>query len=356
MGISVRNLVKTYGSATVIKDLSFEVADGEFVTLLGPSGCGKTTTLRAIAGLDTIDGGEIHINHQVVSSARANVFVPPNARNLGMVFQSYAIWPHMTVSENVAFPLTVRGHSNTTEPVKRALGIVGLSHLADRRPSELSGGQQQRVALARAIAGDPQVLLFDEPLSNLDARLRDRTRLEISRIQRELNVPAVYVTHDQIEALSMSDRIIVMEGGQMMQEGPPKDIYQKPVNRFVADFIGSANFLKVSRVNQQWQLADGHALEVNPESETDIELPKFVLVRPEAVRIEAPDTQAVYGAAMNRLAGTVLASVFLGQHNEHIIRIADTTLRAQSRQTIPPGTEIMISFSAQDCRLVNDNA
>ena len=172
MTISVRNLVKTYNTTTVIKGISFEVAANEFVTLLGPSGCGKTTTLRCIAGLETISEGEIRINDRLVSDAAQDVFVPPNERHLGMVFQSYAVWPHMTVAQNVAFPLTVRGRKDTANDVTWALDIVGMGHLAERRPSELSGGQQQRVALARAIAGHPDLLLFDEPLSNLDARLR----------------------------------------------------------------------------------------------------------------------------------------------------------------------------------------
>ena len=185
----------------------------------GPSGCGKTTTLRCIAGLETPTGGSIAINGETVSDPATNLFVPPHERDLGMVFQSYAVWPHLTVAENVAFPLTVKGERDVAASVNWALDIVGMGKLAKRRPSELSGGQQQRVALARAIAARPQLLLFDEPLSNLDARLRDRTRLEISRIQRELKVPALYVTHDQTEALSMSDRVIVMDAGRIVQEG-----------------------------------------------------------------------------------------------------------------------------------------
>ena len=184
-----------------------------------------------------------------------------------MVFQSYAIWPHLTVAQNVAFPLTVKGVRKTGPAVDWALNVVGMTHLAARRPSELSGGQQQRVALARAIAARPQLLLFDEPLSNLDARLRDRTRLEISRIQRELKVPALYVTHDQTEALSMSDRVIVMEAGTIVQEGRPDALYHHPVNRFVADFIGNANFLDVQRVGQEWQMPDGTPIQVDPASD-----------------------------------------------------------------------------------------
>ena len=358
MTISVRNLVKTYNTTTVIKGISFEVAANEFLTLLGPSGCGKTTTLRCIAGLETISEGEIRINDRLVSDAAQDVFVPPNERHLGMVFQSYAVWPHMTVAQNVAFPLTVRGRKDTANDVKWALDIVGMGHLAERRPSELSGGQQQRVALARAIAGHPDLLLFDEPLSNLDARLRDRTRLEISRIQRELKVPAIYVTHDQTEALSMSDRIIVMENGNVMQQGTPDEIYHAPVSRFVADFIGSANFLNVRREGDQWFVADGTALRVHSQPEGDRDRPLSALVRPEAIRVERTDQ--VPGSPddapdVNRLRGVVTRSVFLGAYIEHMVEVAGRQVRAHTRETIPAGTPINLVFNAADCRLVDNN-
>ena len=357
MGISVRGLVKSYGSVTVINAISFDVADGEFVTLLGPSGCGKTTTLRCIAGLDTPDAGAISIGGQSVSEAQSGVFVPPHRRDLGMVFQSYAIWPHLTVAQNVAFPLTVRGERDTGPAVRWALDIVGMTQLADRRPAELSGGQQQRVALARAIAGRTQVLLFDEPLSNLDARLRDRTRLEISRIQRELQVPALYVTHDQTEALSMSDRVIVMEAGRVVQQGTPRDLYDRPVNRFVADFIGSANFLDVRRAGPRWQLADGTPIEVDPQSDTGGGQPRLVLLRPEAIRLEA-----VAGAVLdvsrsiglNRLTGRVVSCTYLGPHIDYVLEAGGTRIRAFSRQELAPGSPATLIFSAHDCRLVND--
>ena len=346
MGVAVRGLKKTYGLATVIGDLSFDVADGEFVTLLGPSGCGKTTTLRCIAGLDTPDGGSIAINGRPVSDAAAGLFVPPHLRDLGMVFQSYAIWPHLTVAQNVAFPLTVRGQRDTADAVRWALDVVGMGKLADRRPSELSGGQQQRVALARAIAGRPQLLLFDEPLSNLDARLRDRTRLEISRIQRELKVPALYVTHDQTEALSMSDRVIVLEAGAMVQEGRPRDLYHRPVNRFVADFIGGANFLDVHRVGPGWQLADGTPIAVDPASDTGAPGARVALLRPEAIRLGA-------GApGENHLPGRVVGSMYLGPHIEYLVEVAGAQLRAFSRADLPDGSPTTLSFAAEDCRLV----
>ena len=354
MGVTVRNLVRSFGSLTVIHAISFDVADGEFVTLLGPSGCGKTTTLRCIAGLDTPNGGSIAINGHTVSDPANNLFIPPHERDLGMVFQSYAVWPHLTVAENVAFPLTVKGGRDTASGVAWALDIVGMTKLANRRPSELSGGQQQRVALARAIAARPQLLLFDEPLSNLDARLRDRTRLEISRIQRELKVPTLYVTHDQTEALSMSDRVIVMESGSIVQEGDPRELYQRPVNRFVADFIGNANFLHVQRVGRQWQLKDGSPVEVDPATDRDDGRSKIALLRPEAIRMDETPAQAVAG--QNRLTGRVIGGMYLGPHVEYIVEVGADRLRAYSRSALAPGSPATLTFDAEDCRLVDDVA
>jgi iron(III) transport system ATP-binding protein len=352
MGISVKNLVKSFGSLTVIHSISFDVADGEFVTLLGPSGCGKTTTLRCIAGLDAPSSGTIAINGETVSDPAHELFVPPHERDLGMVFQSYAVWPHLTVEENVAFPLTIKGERDVASGVAWALDIVGMSKLAKRRPSELSGGQQQRVALARAIAARPQLLLFDEPLSNLDARLRDRTRLEISRIQRELKVPALYVTHDQTEALSMSDRIIVMEAGKIVQEGDPRELYQQPVNRFVADIIGGANFLHVQRVGRKWQLENGLSLEVDPATDRDDGRSKIALLRPEAIRLDA--TSASETAGQNRLAGRIVGGMYLGPHVEYIVEVGADRLRAYSRTALAPGSPAVLTFDARDCRLVDD--
>lgn len=354
MGVTVRNLVRSFGSLTVIHAISFDVADGEFVTLLGPSGCGKTTTLRCIAGLDTPNSGSIAINGRTVSDSASNLFIPPHERDLGMVFQSYAVWPHLTVAENVAFPLTVKGGRDITAGVAWALDIVGMTKLAKRRPSELSGGQQQRVALARAIAARPQLLLFDEPLSNLDARLRDRTRLEISRIQRELKVPTLYVTHDQTEALSMSDRVIVMEAGRIVQEGDPRELYQRPVNRFVADFIGNANFLHVERVGRHWQLKDGSKVEVDPATDRDDGRSKVALLRPEAIRLDEISAQAVAG--QNRLTGRVVGGMYLGPHVEYIVEVGTDRLRAYSRSALAPGSSVTLSFNTLDCRLVDDAA
>ena len=351
MGISVRGLVKSYGASTVIHAISFDVAEGEFVTLLGPSGCGKTTTLRCIAGLDTPNAGIITINGRTVSDAAQNLFVPPHERNLGMVFQSYAIWPHLTVAQNVAFPLTVKGERKTADAVAWALDVVGMAKFADRRPAELSGGQQQRVALARAIAARPQLLLFDEPLSNLDARLRDRTRLEISRIQRELKVPALYVTHDQTEALSMSDRVIVMETGTVVQQGRPEDLYHHPVNRFVADFIGNANFIEVRRAAKGWELADGTPIAVDPASDDGGDQDRVALLRPEAIRLDTGP--GVDSPGVNRLTGRVLGGMYLGPHVEYVLEAGGAHFRAFSRQALPPGSPATLTFTAADCRLVD---
>ena len=366
MGISVSKLVKSYGAATVIQAISFDVSAGEFVTLLGPSGCGKTTTLRCIAGLDTPNGGTIAINGRVVSDPARHLFVPPHERDLGMVFQSYAIWPHLTVAQNVAFPLTVKGGRDSAatvaDAIAWALGIVGMGHLAGRRPSELSGGQQQRVALARAIAARPQLLLFDEPLSNLDARLRDRTRLEISRIQRELRVPALYVTHDQTEALSMSDRVIVMEAGAIVQAGRPEELYHRPVNRFVADFIGNANFLTVHRDGLHWRLEDGTPLLVDAGGD-DAGDQRVALLRPESVRLDAAPSSITPSSdpscfdqpgtpGLNRLTGRVRGGMYMGPHVEYLVEAGGALIRAFSRQALPPGSPATLSFAAADCRLV----
>ncbi len=349
IGITVRNLVKIYGTNRVINDVSFHVAPGEFVTLLGPSGCGKTTTLRAIAGLEPPDGGMIDIGGMVVSDPANGIFVPAHARDVGMVFQSYAIWPHLTVAENVAFPLQVRKRRDP-DAVRWALDIVGLSQLSGRRPAELSGGQQQRVALARAIVGQPKLLLFDEPLSNLDARLRDRTRAEISRIQRELGAATIYVTHDQAEALSMSDRVVLMQAGTIAQAGTPRDLYRRPVDRFVADFVGQANFLPVHQPVHQdaglWHTADGVPLAVTPD-------PAFsgralVLLRPEAIHLCAPDDAAF----ANRLAGVVQSAAYMGPYLECGISAAGTMLRVATTQDLVPGAAVTLGFHATDCRLL----
>lgn len=242
--VEINNVVKAFGDNIVIKEFTQTFDDGKFITLLGPSGCGKTTMLRMIAGFERPTSGVIKIGDKVVSGEK--VFIPPEKRDIGMVFQSYAVWPHMTVYENIAYPLTIKRMNKIEikEAVQKVLGIVHLSQYADRIPSMLSGGQQQRVALARALVASPKILLLDEPLSNLDAKLRESMRFEIKEIQQKLGVTVVYVTHDQTEAMAMSDSIILLNKGVVQQIGNPEEIYNSPVNQFVADFLGKVNFIK----------------------------------------------------------------------------------------------------------------
>ena len=243
--VAVKNLRKDFGGVTVLHEVSFTIRDGEFFTLLGPSGCGKSTTLSCLAGLEQPTSGSIAVGDTVLVDDSSNKFVPPEERNLGMVFQSYALWPHMTLAENLAMPLNIRKVSKAEQKtlIHDALEKVGLAHLAHRYPHQLSGGQQQRVALARALVYSPKVLLLDEPLSNLDAKLREQARVWLKRLQSELGITTVYVTHDQEEALAMSDRIAVMSNGHMLQVAPPHEIYERPATAEVAAFIGRSNFI-----------------------------------------------------------------------------------------------------------------
>ncbi len=239
--VEIESLVKRFGEEVAVAGIDLNIEKGEFVTLLGPSGCGKTTTLRCIAGLERPDTGEIRIEGEVLASAEKSIYLTPEDRNLGMVFQSYAVWPHMTVFDNVSFGLKIRrvGAKETKEKTNKALDLVGLAHLTDRFATKLSGGQRQRVALARAIVYGPRVVLFDEPLSNLDAKLRGQMRTEILRLQRRLGVTTVYVTHDQTEAMTLGDRVAVLKKGLLQQVASPRELYDQPVNLFVAGFIGS---------------------------------------------------------------------------------------------------------------------
>ncbi len=243
-GIKLNQIRKSFGSNVVLQEFTDEFRDGEFVTLLGPSGCGKTTLLRIIAGFEKPSSGELYIDGELVSGGKT--FVPPEKRGVGMVFQNYAVWPHMSVYDNAAYPLTIRKapRDEIRERVGKTLEIVHLSQYADRLPNQLSGGQQQRIALARALVAEPKLLLLDEPLSNLDAKLRESMRFEIKEIQRALGITVVYVTHDQTEAMAMSDRIFVVNRGVVQQSGSPREIYDHPVNQFVADFLGKVDFFK----------------------------------------------------------------------------------------------------------------
>ncbi len=242
--LTISHVTKAFGDNVVIRDFDQVFGDGEFITLLGPSGCGKSTMLRIIAGFERPTSGEVKIDDMLVSGGRT--FVPPEKRGIGMVFQSYAIWPHMNVFDNVAYPLTIQRASREKikSDVARVLEQTHLSQYAQRLPNQLSGGQQQRVALARALVAAPKLLLLDEPLSNLDAKLRESMRFEIKEIQKRMGITVVYVTHDQTEAMAMSDRIIVINGGIVQQCGSPEEIYNAPANQFVADFLGKVDFFK----------------------------------------------------------------------------------------------------------------
>src|SRR5512137_632775 len=257
--VRLENVSKKFGNVEAVAAFSEIIREGEFVSLLGPSGCGKSTTLRIIAGFERATTGRVFIGTELVSCSETRTYKPPEQRNIGMVFQSYAVWPHMNVFANVAYPLKVRGTSKKTiqEKVGRVLDLVHLEGLEKRLPNQLSGGQQQRVALARALVAEPSLLLLDEPLSNLDAKLRESMRFEIKDVQRRLGVTVIYVTHDQAEAMVMSDRIVVMNQGRIQQVDVPRVIYDSPANQFVADFIGLINFLEatvVSRAGDEGQV------------------------------------------------------------------------------------------------------
>jgi iron(III) transport system ATP-binding protein len=243
MDISIRGVNKTFGGTRALKDISIDIKSGKFITLLGPSGCGKTTLLRIVAGLEMPDSGEIYFGDRCVFSKEKRINIKPQERNLGMVFQDFALWPHMTVFENVAFSLKARGiKKDIKNKVKNLLKTVRLDNMEKRYPHQMSGGQQQRIAFARAIASNPSIILFDEPLSALDAVLRDEMRMEISLKVRNMNLTSIYVTHDQLEAMSMSDMIIVMNKGEIIQRGVPEEIYNNPESEFVTKFVGKSNW------------------------------------------------------------------------------------------------------------------
>lgn len=278
--IAVAGLTKRYKSQAVVDGVSFDVAEGEFLTMLGPSGCGKTTTLRCIAGFIAPDGGSVRIGGRDMTS------VPPHRRGLGMVFQNYALFPHLTVAENVAFGLRVRGmgSADVRARVERTLETVQLGGFGARYPKQLSGGQQQRVALARALAYEPRVLLLDEPLSNLDAKLRVEMRAEIRALQRQLGVTALYVTHDQEEALSVSDRVMVLNAGRIEQLSTPWDLYNRPQTRFVASFVGTSNILHAQRTAGGLRVADAVDLPARCDGESG---EAWLVARPEGLTLGA---------------------------------------------------------------------
>jgi iron(III) transport system ATP-binding protein len=297
------------GNVYAVDDVSLDIYAGEFLTLLGPSGCGKTTTLRLIAGFESPSSGRILLNHEDIT------FQPPNKRDMALVFQSYALFPHMSVFENVAYGLETGKipRKNIHLKVEETLNTMGLQNMADRRPNQLSGGQQQRVALARSLIMEPSVLLFDEPLSNLDAKLRMQMRSEIHRLQRSLAITSVYVTHDQVEAMALSDRIVVMNKGRIEQIGSPEEIYRYPSTRFVADFIGRANFIQTRVTSTQDNCVTvailGQTIELKPQkmpSSSDV----IVMLRPEGLSLEEnPSLKQV----------KIIQTMYLGSEIEYVV-------------------------------------
>jgi iron(III) transport system ATP-binding protein len=366
--IGIRNLSMTYRSAhgthQAVKGVSLTIEQGQFYTLLGPSGCGKTTILRCVAGLERPDDGEIMIGGEIVFSAARGVWVPPHNRNIGMVFQSYAIWPHMTVFENVAFPLRHKrpkpGRAEIKERVLKALALVHLAGLEDRPAPYLSGGQQQRLALARALVSEPRVLLLDEPLSNLDAKLREEMRLEIRQVVERLGVTTLFVTHEQIEALTMSDVMAVMNDGRIIQEGAPVEIYSRPAEAFVADFIGRSNFLTGEVRRLGGETGGARAVVETPIGAIECRLDAAaqtgervtVAIRPENVALSLGALDAAGGGAgANQFAGTVETVVYVGNLLDCVVAVGAERVRLQLQPSaaVARGAQVRLSFPVEHC-------
>ncbi len=348
-----------------VNDVSLEVQTGELFTLLGPSGCGKTTTLRSIAGLETPDSGTITVDDRVLFSAKGNgkdraVNTPANKRELGMVFQSYAIWPHMTVFDNVAFPLQVKprrerpGKAEIEQRVHRVLETMELLKYADRQATKLSGGQQQRLALARAIVIEPSLLLLDEPLSNLDAKLRESLRYELKRLQRELGITSIYVTHDQIEALALSSHVAVMREGEVVQLGKPREIYENPRSKFVAEFIGTSNFIHGTVVTSEAERYSVETTEGRLFLESSASMPAgtevVVSIRPECVGLHTERP----GDVPNLWEGKVTTRAFLGDAVDHIVVVGKHEIRARCAPSVSvePGTSVFLHLEDDKLSLV----
>jgi iron(III) transport system ATP-binding protein len=369
--LSVKSLHTDYTGAgghvvKAVQDVSFDVPDGELFTLLGPSGCGKTTTLRSIAGLERPRSGSIDVGGRVVFSSDQGIFVAPNRRNFGMVFQSYAIWPHMNVFKNVAFPLEVRKSRPSRKEIKdkvmRVLATVQLAELVDRDATKLSGGQQQRLALARALVMEPQLLLLDEPLSNLDAKLREAMRFELKRMQRDLGLTTIYVTHDQSEALALSHEIAVMSEGRIVQIGSPRDIYERPHNRFVADFVGSTNFidgkmLSAATGNGRCRVATALG-ELNVQCVETLAKDAAVVVSVRPEDVELSEAAPAREDGDNLCVGTVAAKAFLGDYLDFQVKVGDSILLARVHPSLrtPVGHPIHARMRAEKCVALKEPA
>ncbi len=332
---------KKFGDVVAVDQFNVDIADGEFISFLGPSGCGKTTTLRMIAGFDMPTSGDIYIEDVLMSSVEQSKFIAPEDRNIGMVFQNYAVWPHMTVFKNIAYPLKIRKVKRNiiNDKVGHCLSLVGREEFRGGDPHELSGGQQQRVALARALVMDPGVMLLDEPLSNLDAKLREEMRFEIKDLQKKTGVTIIYVTHDQAEAMVMSDRIVVMENGYIQQVDNPKKVYEKPANKFVADFIGLTNFIECEVISKDTVLLkDGtDSFEVKTHIPSGVGENAILSVRPENIEITEKESE---------IKGVVRRSVYLGNMIDYRIAVGNIELRVEknAENVFPEGSEVNLRF------------
>jgi putative spermidine/putrescine transport system ATP-binding protein len=355
--VRLDRLRKRFGAVTAVDDISVAFRDGELTSVLGPSGCGKTTTLNLIAGFVEPDGGTVHFGEQLIADSARGIVVPSNKRNLGMVFQSYALWPHLSVADNVAYGLKMRkvSRAHRDDAVRRSLRRVRLEAFSDRFPHELSGGQQQRVALARAIAYAPQILLFDEPLSNLDAQLREEMRLELKDIHREIGITSVYVTHDQAEAMSLSDRIVVMGEGQVLQVGSPRELYDEPADVRVARFLGRTNLFDALIVDAAAPVGRVKIAGVEPllpcrvPADARPNMRGSLSVRPEAVSVRSADITAP------GLPGCICAAVYLGSMSQlHVALDIGKTIEVQqtARRTWNVGDLVSVVFDPACCYFI----
>ena len=353
MNIRLKDMVKRFGTLEAVSHVSLDIQDGELFTLLGPSGCGKTTILRLIGGFHKPDCGEVFFGEREVSA------IPPYERNIGMVFQNYALWPHMTIFDNVAYGLKIKRASTAemAEKVKRALSLVNLTGLEKRYPGQLSGGQQQRVALARALVLNPDVLLLDEPLSNLDAKIRQQVRAEIRKLQKDLAITAIYVTHDQEEALTLSDRIAVLDHGKLQQIGSPRDLYQRPENAFVADFIGINNLVagRVAEIREGdgWMAVETRFGLIKCVFEGRFKSGENckVTVRPEVASIIGNSDPT--GDEMNRIEGKVSFASYIGNAIRYDVELDPETIfkvdvqNPWNQQAFPIGQQVHVCFPIQ---------
>jgi len=345
--LDLDKLTKRYPGVVSVDAIDLSVRHGEFVCLLGPSGCGKTTTLRMIAGFLEPDAGEIRVGGAIVSSVRS--VVPPERRNMSMIFQSYAVWPHMTVRDNVGYALKMKKlpREEKSARVDELLKAAKLANQADRYPAELSGGQQQRVALARALAAKPDILLMDEPLSNLDANLRHEMRFEIRRLHDAFQYTSIYVTHDQIEAMTMADRIVVMNAGRIEQIGTPDEVYERPESEFVARFIGASNILRVKHV-------DGHVVDIGGRRLTIAQGRFAGPGKDMSVCVKTHDVELIPehpNGADNVLPGVIRSQAYLGSHRDYIVDVGQEMLiAAPARIDLPAGSEVHVRLDPQRCR------